>query len=264
LNVVVVVVVDVVVDLDGDGDVNLVGDVGAQIIFVSMETTAARSSLPRSWRASVMTLRSFMMSREAAHSMAAPRAILLRFALSASDQRPTLGDVSDDGLGGACQLICAVCVASGQSIDDVVREREELDGPLIYVETLKTEHVAHRLNVAAVASTGNDHLHVAVAVKVHDHVDDHDHDHDYVDVKAPLVEPQVNARDLEQREEAGLGLVVASPDGSKPLELVEADLDEIADAVELAVVAGIADECGAVRVIKQLAGRDHLMALTGR
>ena len=80
---------------------------------------------------------------------------------------------------------------------------------------------------------GNGHLHVAVAVKVHDHVDDHDHDH--VDVKAPLVEPQADARDLEQREEAGLGLVVASPDGSKPLELVEADLDEIADAVRLAV-----------------------------
>jgi len=78
---------------------------------------------------------------------------------------------------------------------------------------------------------GNGHVHVAVAVKVHDHVDDHDH----VDVKARLVEPQADARDLEQREEAGLGLVVASPDGSKPLELVEADLDEIADAVRLAV-----------------------------
>ena len=53
---------------------------------------------------------------------------------------------------------------------------------------------------------GNVHLHVAVAVKVHDYVDDHDHDHDHVDVKAPSVEPQANARDLEHARKLVLAL----------------------------------------------------------
>ena len=40
---------------------------------------------------------------------------------------------------------------------------------------------------------------------------------------------------MKQCEEAGLGLVVASADRSEALQLVKADLDEVSDAVELAV-----------------------------
>ena len=49
------------------------------------------------------------------------------------------------------------------------------------------------------------------------------------------MEPQADARDLEQREETRSGLVVASADGAEALQLVEAELNEIAGPIELAV-----------------------------
>ena len=66
----------VVVYLDGDGDVEVDATVDGPSIFVSMATTPSSKRPPRSYCASLRSLRSFMTSRDAAHSMASPRAIL--------------------------------------------------------------------------------------------------------------------------------------------------------------------------------------------
>jgi len=50
-------------------------------------------------------------------------------------------------------------------------------------------------------------------------------------------QPDPDARDVEQRQEAALRLVVASANRPEALQLMEADLDEIANPVELAVRA---------------------------
>jgi hypothetical protein len=117
-------------------------------------------------------------------------------------------------------------VASWKHVDHVVDKGQEFVGALIDVKTLKTEH-AERIGHTEVMFpgvlpvNGCVHLHVAVAVKVHDH--DHDHDHG----RGRSTQPQADARDLKQREEARLGLVVASADGAESLQLVETALDEI-------------------------------------
>ncbi len=66
-----------------------------------------------------------------------------------------LGDVSDDGLGGARELVCAIGRPTRKSVHDVHRS----------VELRRRE-----------AATLSAHLHVAVAVavKVHDHDPDHE------------------------------------------------------------------------------------------
>jgi hypothetical protein len=74
--VVVVVVVVVVVDFDGDGDGDVDATVDGQTILVSIATTPSSNWPPRAYWASVMTLRSLITSKEAAHSIASPRAIL--------------------------------------------------------------------------------------------------------------------------------------------------------------------------------------------
>ena len=75
LDVDVDVDVDVVVDLDGDGGVD-VGVARPHTILVNIATTPSSSWMPRSYRSAAMSLRSFRTSRDAAHSIASPRAIL--------------------------------------------------------------------------------------------------------------------------------------------------------------------------------------------
>lgn len=96
---------------------------------------------------------------------------------------------------------------------------------------------------------------------------------------------------MKQREVAAPGLVVASTDGSESLERMKANLDEIADSIELAiqrqssfalglgvdhrleatranladelvgVVASIGYESSAMGVIEKFSSGDHLMPL---
>src|SRR5262249_27080146 len=110
-----------------------------------------------------------MMSSEAAHSMASPRAILYRLLLSASPG--TLGDVADDGLSRSHQLVRSVGMASRQVIHDLVGQREEFDGPLVDIKALKTEH-GPPIGQGFMSLRAIVNLHDAVAVNVHDHDDE--------------------------------------------------------------------------------------------
>jgi hypothetical protein len=51
-----------------------------------------------------------------------------------------LGDVAHHGLGGANELVAAIGVSTGERLDDLDGEGQELDGTLIDVQAFSAEH----------------------------------------------------------------------------------------------------------------------------
>jgi hypothetical protein len=78
-------------------------------------------------------------------------------------------------------------------------------------------------------------VYVYVYVYVYEDVHEDVHEDVYEDVS--LAEPEPRTSELNQGQVVSRGFLVSRRDGAKPLEVVEEDLDEVADAVKAPVEA---------------------------